>query len=455
MTIQGSESKEPPSIGEPSIDDRSTTASPSAQRSRIDRSDRHPVAGRHGHSRLTSLSLVLIAAIALVASACTVDPPPPNGDPLIATIDSFTATAPSSSSPATVTLSWAIKHLGAATATCLIESDEPGFAPIEIDPCPKNGSNVISVATDDEPRTDTFTLTVEVSVGYVLTETTTFTVMPAPEDPFDITFTGLDELSEPISTALLQAGARWESVITTGFPTMTEFPSWCQDPTDYELPESVDDLMIYVIIQEMDGPSGTLGAAGPSCILIEGERAVTGVIYLDEADLPSMDTAKLTRVMIHEIGHILGIGTLWNTLPWGQRQLLDDAGSPDPRYNGSNAVAEWHALGGSGNVPVENTGGSGTRDSHWRESVFTNEAMTGWLDSVTPLSRMTIASLADMGYSVDLDAADPFTLSAPFAGAQASAAGRGNGAGDIGDLSLIEVDHDRFAPTPMTPPVDG
>jgi hypothetical protein len=62
-------------------------------------------------------------------------------------------------------------------------------------------------------------------------------------------------------------------------------------------------------------------------------------------------------------------------------------------------------------VPVENTGGAGTRDSHFRESVFRNELMTGFVGtSGNPLSRMTAASLGDMGYVVDLSAAEAFTL---------------------------------------------
>jgi hypothetical protein len=44
-------------------------------------------------------------------------------------------------------------------------------------------------------------------------------------------------------------------------------------------------------------------------------------------------------------------------------------------------------------VPVESSGGSGTRDAHWRESVFTNELMTGYAGPGRdlPLSRMTIS----------------------------------------------------------------
>ena len=67
-------------------------------------------------------------------------------------------------------------------------------------------------------------------------------------------------------------------------------------------------------------------------------------------------------------------------------------------------------VGGSGeSVPVANTGGPGTADGHWRESVFDNELMTGYLDSGdNPLSAITVGSLGDIGYGVDLDASDPY-----------------------------------------------
>jgi hypothetical protein len=63
------------------------------------------------------------------------------------------------------------------------------------------------------------------------------------------------------------------------------------------------------------------------------------------------------------------------------------------------------------NVPVENTGGPGTRDSHWREIIFRNELMSGFIARAgNPLSRVTTASLGDLGYQVDLDAAEPYQL---------------------------------------------
>ena len=66
-------------------------------------------------------------------------------------------------------------------------------------------------------------------------------------------------------------------------------------------------------------------------------------------------------------------------------------------------------------VPVENNLLPGTSDSHWRESTFGNELMTGYVNTGgMPFSAMTIGSLSDIGYQVNLLAADPYRL--PSAG---------------------------------------
>src|SRR4051794_6205534 len=66
----------------------------------------------------------------------------------------------------------------------------------------------------------------------------------------------------------------------------------------------------------------------------------------------------------------------------------------------NTAKQEYGRLRGIGPtpVPVENTGGPGTRDSHWREAVFGNELMTGFVGPAgNPLSRTTVGSLQDLG----------------------------------------------------------
>jgi Leishmanolysin len=132
---------------------------------------------------------------------------------------------------------------------------------------------------------------------------------------------------------------------------------------------------------------------------------------------PSMvvDAAgTLNDVVAHEMGHVLGFGTVWE-----QKSLLKQGGSSNPTFSGPGAMEEYRVLRGGGRrrrVSVENTAGPGTRDVHWRETVFRNELMSGFISAPgNPLSRLTAASLGDLGYEVDVDAGEPFTLPNLFA----------------------------------------
>ncbi|RIH85663.1 leishmanolysin-related zinc metalloendopeptidase [Calidithermus roseus] len=235
---------------------------------------------------------------------------------------------------------------------------------------------------------------------------------PPSGDPYDITlrFTGTPTPSQQV--AFNAAAARWQQVITQGFASINlNFPANACASGFPAFSGSVDDILIDAAVVSIDGPGGILGYAGPCLTRNSNDLTVYGIMEFDSADLASLEASgQLDEVIFHEMGHVLGIGTLWNY----NRSLLSGAGTPNPTFLGTNAVREWQALGGSGNVPVENTGGSGTRDSHWRESVFNNEIMTGFLDSgANPLSKVTIGSMEDLGYSVNYSAADPYTLPGP------------------------------------------
>ncbi|HEX6432906.1 MAG TPA: leishmanolysin-related zinc metalloendopeptidase, partial [Gemmatimonadales bacterium] len=106
---------------------------------------------------------------------------------------------------------------------------------------------------------------------------------------------------------------------------------------------------------------------------------------------------------------------------WSLQGLLADPSLPedtvfaDPHFTGPQAIAAFNEVGGAAyplaKVPVEDTGGEGTADGHWRESVFGAELMTGFVDpSHNPLSKVTLAALADQGYAVNLGGADPYSL---------------------------------------------
>ncbi len=123
-------------------------------------------------------------------------------------------------------------------------------------------------------------------------------------------------------------------------------------------------------------------------------------------------TDRLDDVILHEMGHVLGFGTIWQDLA-----LIQGARGGDPFFTGAEAITQFFAIGGqaANPVPVANQGGGGTRNSHWRESVFGNEFMTGFVDDVNPVSKVTIGSMQDLGYEVNMDADDGFTLPIPAA----------------------------------------
>ncbi len=223
------------------------------------------------------------------------------------------------------------------------------------------------------------------------------TPTPAPTvGAFDIelNFQGLTTNERAI---FQQAAARWEQIIVGDLPSAT-FNG-----------RLVDDLLIDASAIAIDGIGGTLGQAGPDRFRSGTLMPYHGSMQFDTADLADMlADGSLLSVIEHEIGHILGIGTLWD-----ERGLLTGAGTSNPRYTGTQATAQYNALFGlqETGIPVENSGGAGTRDSHWRDSVFTNELMTGWAGPGTslPLSRITVASLADLGYQVDISRATPYS----------------------------------------------
>ena len=187
--------------------------------------------------------------------------------------------------------------------------------------------------------------------------------------------------------------------------------------------EMVPGIIIYAQVAPIDGVGNILGSAGP-CLLRNGSLLpVVGTMSFDVADMNSMvANGSLGGVVLHEMMHTLGFGTIWS--PPFQNEVPSPNGN-DPRYLAATGETEYAALGASdaaSGVPVENTGGSGTRGSHWRESVFHTELMTGWADGAMQMSRVTIAALKDFGYDVDLTKADPFTLTASLLGAGLRAA---------------------------------
>jgi len=253
------------------------------------------------------------------------------------------------------------------------------------------------------------------------TTTTTRTTTSTTPGAFDIqiAYSGFTASQRAIFE---QAAARWETIIVGDLPNATYNGV------------IVDDLLINASSTDIDGVGGTLGQAGYDRARTSGTRLpYHGMMEFDSADLAAMEAnGSLLNVIVHEIGHVLGIGTLWQA-----KGLLVGAGTSNPVFTGAQAVSAYNAIFGTSaiGVPVENSGGDGTRDAHWRESAFNNEIMTGYINSGSnPLSRITVASLADLGYSVNMAAANAYTR--PSGTSTVMSGGATGGAG------VVAVDHD-------------
>ncbi|MCS3940282.1 hypothetical protein GGP84_002934 [Salinibacter ruber] len=255
------------------------------------------------------------------------------------------------------------------------------------------------------PGPHTIALTATDEDGEVQSDSIDFVV----EEPgFDVRFRFSSDLSPAEKTTVRDAVVPWENAITGDLP-----PYFLPDEVvgeDGFAGKGVDDLAIAVEVSDIDGAGGTLAQAGPRAFRMSGEdptTATVGVIQIDKSD---RSNARLETIIEHEIGHVLGIGTLWGA-------ATSDENSVAPVHRGSSTTSAYEALSGSDaflleGVPLALLGGAGTRLAHWSEENFDNELMTGVINSNSenPLSAVSLSALEDIGYEVDQSAADSYRL---------------------------------------------
>ena len=256
----------------------------------------------------------------------------------------------------------------------------------------------------------------------------------------------------------------YTSVNGTFTYTITNTSSYVFDSTDYAIIQSAFDrwdnimtldsrlgagytITISYSVEVLE--AGILGGASIQTVAYFSSQTFgntfpyAGDITLNAIYLSGMKNAVRSDgktsyyyVLLHEIGHILGIGSFWN-LPGTPKVSYLDNGVTKYYYTGANALREYKsyftAMGSSSfvGVPIEDNGGAGTVNVHPEEGLeggvsadnryingilhpgLDTELMTGWLDSApvsTPLSRITLGFLADMGYSVNYNLADLYMM---------------------------------------------
>lgn len=198
------------------------------------------------------------------------------------------------------------------------------------------------------------------------------------------------------------AGLKWETLIKGDLPDVNT-SAW----------GFIDDLKISATVIPIDGVNGILGQAAPDALRETGSQLpYHGFMQFDSADLEAMlQDGTLQKVVEHEMGHVLGLGTLWE-----QNGLVSKNNNGTWFYTGNNALNQYRIMSGNASktyIPVESsTGSPGSDGSHWAENVFGTELMTPFSSGTMPISRITVGSLADLGYAVDMTRADPYSISA-------------------------------------------
>lgn len=192
------------------------------------------------------------------------------------------------------------------------------------------------------------------------------------------------------------------------------------------LPQYEYDMIISVYV-ETNSPNILASAA---CTSVANGIPVTGSVWINTANWREQvahkkedGTNQAYYSILHELGHVFGIGTVWSHLV------------ENNFYLGENAVREYRNILGNPNlkgVPIEDDGGGGTSGSHIEEGAeytisddhrykdghlhvgLDRELMTGWAendDGVEPLSRVSVGFLNDLGFAVNYKKADPYIYS--------------------------------------------
>ena len=215
---------------------------------------------------------------------------------------------------------------------------------------------------------------------------------------FDIELVFLDDFTESQKRVLQYTALRWMAVIIEDVPEYEFTGVWSGQcgGQSFEIPsgERMDDLRIYVATSGQS--PGIHGTGGIYVMREESHLPVVGCMTFD------LSHANLLVTGLHEIGHVLGFASeMWNEFGFYQNPP-----NGDDHFSGPLAIAAFDAAGGSdyegAKVPLRQG------ESHWRLSVLEGELMSP--SGGGTLSAITVQSLADLGYGVDVAQADAYTL---------------------------------------------
>ena len=179
---------------------------------------------------------------------------------------------------------------------------------------------------------------------------------------------------------VVQAARRWESIIT-GDLTDTQTLRFYNEARDYIFFGVVDDLLIEILFELVDGPGGAAGRGGPGDIRLQSHLPIMGTVWFDTADFEDMSEIDFLDTAVHEMGHVLGIGTLWHIFGFLRNPSLDE------NYEPIDPAPDTHFTGPLALEAFENAGGANYRGKRYRWKTVKHGALApGTLTGGSPSS---------------------------------------------------------------------
>lgn len=214
-------------------------------------------------------------------------------------------------------------------------------------------------------------------------------------DPFDFKLVYSNSAASGYTAQFEKAFAKLETFFFKGVPNYV-------DPSTGK---SYDDLEISIEVKSVDGGFGTVAFAGPELLRPQTNIPFKGSMVVDSADIDQLIRDGLfDTVVIHEAFHALGFGTLWDTFNYN---------NVNGRYVGEQGLLEYRAISSNESatfVPLERSTLTSSDNAHWSESVFDKEIMTPIVDNNPVFSKLSLAALQDLGYSINYNGGEFFMV---------------------------------------------
>ncbi|NJM47733.1 MAG: hypothetical protein HC860_17505 [Alkalinema sp. RU_4_3] len=221
--------------------------------------------------------------------------------------------------------------------------------------------------------------------------------------------TGLEGLTAPARQAILDAAQYWEDgILYRSEITTTNRLAIDLKGVNLNLTDNSPDTITFAFAQ-------------PKLVLEGGKVKInSGSSTINTHRLAELNAnpGYLKGVMIHEFAHVLGFGGLWQQVDYtAPNGVVSKVGNNFVDLTTATYQANSYAGWVYGALTGQNTAAAIPLDrlslSHWDEDLLDTEMMTPiseLLGVATPVSALSLAALRDLGWQVNMGAAEAYGL---------------------------------------------